>query len=82
MTTAEQSISDKAYEFWEAEGRPQGRDVDHWLRAEEALKSEVAPAKKVRAARPKAAAAKTEPKAAKKAAPAKPAKAKVGRRKA
>ncbi|HLT03092.1 MAG TPA: DUF2934 domain-containing protein, partial [Geminicoccaceae bacterium] len=24
----------RAYELWESEGRPAGRDRDHWLRAE------------------------------------------------
>ena len=24
----------RAYAIWEAEGRPEGRDLDHWLRAE------------------------------------------------
>ena len=29
-----QQIADRAYVLWEQEGRPDGRDVDHWLRAE------------------------------------------------
>jgi hypothetical protein len=27
-------IQRRAYELWEAEGRPSGRDREHWLRAE------------------------------------------------
>ena len=27
-------IAKRAYSIWEAEGRPDGRDIDHWLRAE------------------------------------------------
>ena len=27
-------IAKRAYELWEAEGRPVGRDMIHWLRAE------------------------------------------------
>jgi Protein of unknown function (DUF2934) len=27
-------ISKRAHFFWELEGRPNGRDLDHWLRAE------------------------------------------------
>jgi hypothetical protein len=27
-------ISQRAHSFWEFEGRPNGRDLDHWLRAE------------------------------------------------
>jgi hypothetical protein len=30
----EQAIRKRAYAIWEEEGRPWGRDVDHWLRAE------------------------------------------------
>jgi len=61
MPTAK--ISQRAYEIWEQEGRPEGRDMDHWLKAE----AEVA----VPAAAPKAPAAKKP--AAPKAAAAKPA---------
>jgi hypothetical protein len=27
-------ILNKAYELWEAEGRPTGRDMEHWFQAE------------------------------------------------
>jgi Protein of unknown function (DUF2934) len=30
----EQAIRERAYAIWEEEGRPDGRDQDHWLRAE------------------------------------------------
>jgi hypothetical protein len=29
-----QAIRERAYAIWEEEGRPEGRDLDHWLRAE------------------------------------------------
>ena len=29
-----QAISERAYFLWEAEGRPAGEELDHWLRAE------------------------------------------------
>lgn len=29
----EEEISARAYEFWESEGRPEGRDQEHWYRA-------------------------------------------------
>jgi hypothetical protein len=29
-----QTISEKAYRLWEMEGQPQGRELDHWVRAE------------------------------------------------
>ena len=30
-------IAECAYRLWESEGRPAGKDVDHWLRAEREL---------------------------------------------
>jgi hypothetical protein len=30
----EREIATAAYYIWEKEGRPQGRELDHWLRAE------------------------------------------------
>lgn len=35
----------KAYEIWESEGRPTGRDLEHWLKAERQV-SEALPAQK------------------------------------
>jgi len=32
-----QRISEKAHRQWELEGRPAGRDLDHWLQAEREL---------------------------------------------
>ena len=29
----EETIRSRAYEIWEEEGRPSGRDVEHWIRA-------------------------------------------------
>lgn len=29
-----QQIAERAYAFWEQEGCPHGRDLDHWLQAE------------------------------------------------
>ncbi len=29
-----QEIQRRAYDIWQQEGRPPGREVDHWLRAE------------------------------------------------
>lgn len=33
----EQTVRDVAYAIWEAEGKPQGRDSDHWRLAEERI---------------------------------------------
>ena len=32
-----ESISRRAYEIWEREGRPEGQDLRHWLQAEQEL---------------------------------------------
>ncbi|MBB5985038.1 DUF2934 domain-containing protein [Sphingobium lignivorans] len=39
----DQTIKDRAYAIWEAEGRPEGRSQDHWLRAEQELDGDAAP---------------------------------------
>lgn len=31
------SIRDRAYEIWQAEGEPHGRDQEHWTQAEREL---------------------------------------------
>lgn len=33
-TQTDADIARKAYELWEAEGRPEGRDIAHWHQAE------------------------------------------------
>ncbi len=37
-----QAIQERSYEIWEREGRPHGRDLEHWRLAETELVSEVA----------------------------------------
>lgn len=37
---AEREIRTRSYLLWEADGRPQGRDVEFWLRAEAELVAE------------------------------------------
>lgn len=32
-------VSRRAYELWEKDGRPEGRELEHWLRAENELRS-------------------------------------------
>ena len=39
-TAIEERIRSRAYELWESEGRPEGREVDHWLRAAQELAAE------------------------------------------
>jgi len=40
MTTTHEEISRRAREIWEREGRPEGRDMEHWLQAETELRQE------------------------------------------
>jgi hypothetical protein len=35
-----EDISQRAREIWEREGRPEGRDMQHWLQAEAELRRE------------------------------------------
>jgi hypothetical protein len=39
-------IAALAYQIWEQEGRPEGRDLDHWLMAREQLRQGGSPAAK------------------------------------
>ena len=32
-----ETIATLAYEYWEADGRPDGKDIEHWLKAEQTL---------------------------------------------
>jgi hypothetical protein len=36
----EARIRERAYQIWEEEGRPEGRDFDHWMRAVESVRFE------------------------------------------
>lgn len=68
-------VAARAHEIWEAEGRPEGRDHDHWLRAEAELSAEIA-------TKPKAAKKAPARKAAAKAKPAASAKASASKTRA
>ena len=61
MTEIHDKVRRRAFEIWEAEGRPEGRDVEHWLRAEAECTADTAKAAKPRKA---AAERKAAPKAA------------------
>jgi len=38
MTTySRDAIAKRAYELWEKEGRPEGRQTEHWIRAEQEI---------------------------------------------
>jgi Protein of unknown function (DUF2934) len=34
----EERVRKRAYEIWEEEGRPEGRDLDHWNRAKQEVR--------------------------------------------
>jgi hypothetical protein len=34
-------IAERAYQIWEREGKPRGRDTEHWLMAEAELRHEL-----------------------------------------
>ena len=36
-TPAYEQIAERAYQLWETDGRPHGRDIEHWLKAERQL---------------------------------------------
>jgi len=81
MTTSNQRerILAKAYEIWEAEGRPNDRDMEHWFQAELQIAQENAKPARKPAAKPKAKPAakpKAKPAAKPKAKPAAKPKAK------
>ena len=44
MPTDDERIRRRAYEIWEREGRPEGREAEHWRKAAEELASESSPA--------------------------------------
>lgn len=50
----DEKIRHRAYTLWEADGCPEGREMDYWLKAEHEIKSEL-----VRTAAPKKAGKKT-----------------------
>lgn len=60
----EARIRQRAYEIWEREGRPEGRDWEHWLTAETEVSSQPADAAKAKASTRKPAAAKAPKKEA------------------
>ena len=67
ITRSEADVALRAYQIWEEEGKPDGKDFEHWLKAE----AEIATPKKTAARKPaakKATATKAKPAAKPKAA--------------
>lgn len=52
-------VSQRAFDLWERNGKPNGQDLDHWLQAERELLKKETPAKKAAAKKPLKAAAKS-----------------------
>ena len=40
MTNSYEDISKRAFEIWEQEGKPTGKEQDHWLLAEAELRTD------------------------------------------
>ena len=40
MTITYEQIAKRAFEIWQNEGEPEGREQEHWLRAESELRKE------------------------------------------
>ena len=48
MLDQDREIARRAYTIWEIEGRPTGRELDHWLRAQAEVQArEAAPAEEI-----------------------------------
>lgn len=46
METAQSAtIAERAYHIWQEQGRPHGRDLDHWLQAEREIAESARPAR-------------------------------------
>lgn len=43
-SSREERIRQRAYEIWERDGRPHGRDAEHWQQAAAEIDAETAPA--------------------------------------
>lgn len=43
MAEREQTIRERAYAIWEEEGRPEGREREHWARASREIEAEESP---------------------------------------
>src|SRR5512139_3399556 len=81
---SDEAIKERAYHIWIREGRPHGRDFEHWVQAQVELEAELRGANggkpKKKAAAPRKTAAKAAKAAATKADTAKPAAAKPARK--
>lgn len=40
MKITHEKITQRAFEIWERQGKPEGREQEHWFRAEEELRKE------------------------------------------
>jgi hypothetical protein len=73
---SDDAVRERAYQIWEREGRPHGRDFEHWVRAQVELTVEASNNNNARRsaapARPRTMAVKSTPKASKPAAARKP----------
>jgi Protein of unknown function (DUF2934) len=66
MMPTRQEIQLRSYQIWEREGRPAGRDKEHWFRAERELAAEETAPKSVAARSPAGRATKAAPRTTRK----------------
>ena len=52
MMADENRIKQRAYQIWENEGRPHGRDREHWERASREIEAEAKPGKAAARSKP------------------------------
>jgi hypothetical protein len=52
MSGTEQQIRERAYALWEQEGRPEGRELEHWRQASEELGNDADGQRPIEAATP------------------------------
>lgn len=45
---SEEAVRQRSYEIWQMEGRPEGRAIEHWLRAKAELENEAISRRAVR----------------------------------
>ena len=57
MQLDEREIASRSYFIWEREGKPHGKDLDHWLRAKLEIEAEAVPP--TNGSKPKASRAKS-----------------------
>jgi Protein of unknown function (DUF2934) len=75
MGISEDAIRERAYHIWEREGRPHGRDFEHWVRAQIELIAETTSTTTASPPSGNSSVSRPRPSSARNAAPPKPSRA-------